>query len=157
MGFFQYPRCNKFGDPVIVDSMRRLGELALVHPAQFVPRQQNAGDSVLIINPFEGPIVARLATDEGKELKRRILPKHAIMISLDELLSDGRWTCVQYSGNNRYPAWDVRHAYEDQTYINRIDHLEYYRGIPTFARLTPGLLFRNRTRRLMRVLGLRHN
>jgi hypothetical protein len=156
-GMFNIHSANKFGDPVIVEAMRRLGEFSLVHPAQFVSRASNTGDSVLVVNPFEGPIVVRMVTAEGKQLRHRILPHHTKLIGLADLLDDGRWTCVLYAGNNRYPAWDVRHAYDNPYCINRIDHLEYYRGSPTFRQSTALGLIRGRLRQILRASGLRHN
>lgn len=155
-GNFNLIGAFKFSDRVIINLMRRIGQFCLVHPAHFVAKARNIGNSVLIINPFDGPILARLATAKGRDLKRRIAPHQATMIPLQELIDDDCWTCVLYTGNNRYPAWDVRHVYDDPSRVNRIDHLEYYRGDQTVRRLTAGPFLRSKVRRVLRALGMRH-
>lgn len=145
----------KFSDPLIVNLMRRVGTFCLVHPAHYVSRVRNIGNSTLIVNPFDGWIVARLRLPSGAEFRRRVPPRHAVMLELKEFLEDARWTCVLYSGNNRYAAWDVRSKYDDPLHINRIDHLEYYRSDPTVRAVSTKEVVRSRMGHLARRLGLR--
>ena len=58
--------------------------------------------------------------------------KSAIIVNLAELISEKRPTCVLYSGSNRYTGWDIRHKYGEVNSITNIDHLEYYRALPTY-------------------------
>ena len=153
-GTFILNASYKFSDPLIIDLMRRVGRFCLVHPAHYVDPSMNAGNSTLIVNPFDGPIVARLATAGGQAMRRRIPPMSAELLPLDDLIDAGRWTCVLYTGNNRYPAWDVRHAHDDPNRINRIDHLEFFRGDLTVRRLAPATFVRAKARSAMRALGL---
>ena len=120
----------KYSVQVITDQMRETGSFCLVHPAHFVSAARDIGNSVLIVNPFDGPIVARMAIAGGNERRERVSARCARVIALQRLLPDDRFTCVMYSGNNRYPAWDLRHALSDPARIHRIDHIEYYRANP---------------------------
>ena len=156
-GTFNVHASMKFSDPVISGMMRDVGEFCLVHPAQYVSKAEDIGNSVLLINPFDGPVVARLATGDDKELRRRIMPREVALVSLADLLNDGEWTCVRYTGSNRYPAWDVRHSYSDPFRINRLDHLEYYRASLTLQRLSIFDFAKARARQVLRTLRLRAN
>jgi hypothetical protein len=155
-GMFNVTTMMKFSDPAMIDLMRRIGQFCLVHSGQYVSKENNIGNSTLIANPFDGPIVARLTTGNGKELRRRIGPREVAMIGLEQLIEDGEWTCVLFTGSNRYPAWDVRHAYDDRHRINRMDHLEYYRGDLTVRPVSVTSFLRSRVRRSLQSLGLRH-
>ena len=152
---FNITTMMKFSDPAMIDLFRRIGQFCLVHSGQYVSKAKNIGNSTMIVNPFDGPIVARLTTGSGKELRRRIGPREIVMIGLEDLIKDDEWTCVLYTGSNRYPAWDVRHTYNDRNHINRMDHLEYYRGDLTVRPVTPSNYLRSRSRQALRFLGLR--
>lgn len=145
----------KYADPRIIDLVGRVGRFCLSHPAGYVNEKQNIGNSTLIINPFDGPILATMATANGKQLKKKIPPKSAALIPLQELIPDDALTAVLYTGNNRYPAWDVRHAYDDATRINRMDHMEMFRGSPTMMRMGAKAFVASKLRRVTRRLGLR--
>jgi hypothetical protein len=155
-GTFNVTTMMKFSDPAMIDLMRRIGQFCLVHSGQYVSKQRNIGNSTLIANPFDGPIVARLTSGKGKELRRRIGPKDVALIGLDQLIDDDEWSCVLFTGSNRYPAWDVRHAYDDPNRINRMDHLEYYRGDLTMRPMSLPAMLRSRARRTLQALGLRN-
>jgi len=146
---------QKFSDPLIIDVMRRVGKFCLVHPAHLVSPARDIGNSTLICNPFDGPIVATLARGDGKQMRRKVAPRHCLRVPLAGFVPDDVPTCVLYTGSNRYPAWDVRHSHADPTRVNRIDHLEFYRGTPTVQRLDLRRFAAARARRLLRDLGLR--
>lgn len=145
----------KFSVPIIIGQMHSVGRFCLVHPAHYVNQADRIGNSTLIINPFDGPLLVRMSIPQGKELRKRINPHHAVMIPLEELIDDDRLTCVLYSGNNRYPAWDVRHTLGDYSRINRIDHLEYFRSDPTIRHQPLAAALRSRIKRRMTTLALR--
>ncbi len=155
-GTFIVNAAFKFSDPVTINLMRRIGKFCLVHPAHCVAKARNIGNSALIVNPFEGPVAARLATRTGKEIRRRLAPHQAALIPLEELIDDDRISCVLYTGSNRYPGWDVRHAFGDANRINRIDHLEFFRGDPTIRHLSTKQYVRAALRNTARNLGLRN-
>jgi hypothetical protein len=155
-GNFNVNSSFKFSDPATIDMIRKAGLYCLVHPAQFVSRSKNVGNSTLIVNPFDGPIVARFSTGPGTEMRKRIAPRHVALISLGEIVEDDQWTCVLFTGNNRFPAWDVRHAYDDEKKINRVDHLEYYRGDLTLRPLPFRRFLWSRVKRSLRALGIQN-
>ena len=75
--------------------------------------------------------------------------------SLVTLLDDGRLGSIMVTGNNRFPAWDVRHAYDDPAAITNVDHLEIYRGYDTHEHVGAGPFIRALARRQLTKRGLR--
>lgn len=143
----------KYGDPLIIDLMRRVGKFCLCHPAQYISEKNDIGNSTLIINPFDGAIVATIKNGAGKVIKKRIRPRSAYMLSLVDLLENQRPGCLLYTGNNRYPAWDVRHSLKTPSRINRIDHLEFFRGSPTTRRLEVLQFLRLKAKKIATAFG----
>lgn len=144
----------KYAVPLIIDNMRETGTFCLVHPAQYMDRAKNSGNSVFLINPYEGKIVARITTSDGLEIKQRLDPCSAMLLSLAPLLDDGKAECVMYTGNNRMVGWDVRHRLDTPDVIYNIDHLEYFRAYPTFERRSFKGRMKKAIRRILRNTGL---
>ena len=80
--------------------------------------------------------MAVVMSDENKKLRKKMPGKSATIVDLTNLISEKRPTCVIYSGSNRYLGWDIRHKYGKINAITNIDHLEYYRAIPTYKEKT---------------------
>lgn len=152
-GTFIINASYKFSDPLIIDLMRRVGKFCLSHPAQYISEKNDIGNSTLIVNPFDGAIVATIKNGAGKVMKKKIGPRSVCMISLVDLLESDRPGCLLYTGNNRYPAWDVRHSLKTPSRINRIDHLEFFRGSPTTKRVKFGQLIRLQAKKIATAFG----
>ncbi len=152
-GTFIINASYKFSDPLIIDLMRRVGKFCLSHPAHYMSEKNDIGNSTLIINPFDGVIVATIKNGAGKVLKKKVGPRSANMVSLVDLLENDRPGCLLYTGNNRYPAWDVRHSLKTPGRINRIDHLEFFRGSPTTKRVKFFQLMRLQAKRIATAIG----
>ena len=127
---------SKYAEPIIIGNMKTTGTFNLVNPAHYLDKSADISNSALLINPYDGPIVAIVMSDENKKLKKKMPGKSAIIVDLTNLISEKRPTCVLYSGSNRYTGWDIRHKYGDINSITNIDHLEYYRAIPTYKEKT---------------------
>ena len=155
-GTFILNAAFKFSDPQIIGLIKNVGRFCLVHPAHYVDEHSGSGNSALIVNPFEGPVVVQLATAAGTRIRKRIEPRQVELIGLEALLPHGEFACVQYTGKNRYPAWDVRHRYGSLAHVNRIDHMEYYRGDSTVQQVGVRTFIRARARQVLRAVGLRH-
>ncbi len=144
----------KYAVPLIIDNMRETGTFCLVHPAQYMDRTKNSGNSVFFINPYEGKIVTRITTASGREIKQRLEPCSAMLVSLGPLLDDRKAECVMYTGNNRMIGWDVRHRLDAPEVIYNIDHLEYFRAYPTLEPRSPKDHMKKAIRRTLRNTGL---
>lgn len=127
---------SKYSEPLIIGNMKTTGTFNLVNPGHYLDKKSDISNSALLINPYDGPIMALIKSDENKKLKKKMPGKSAVIINLSELISEKRPTCVIYSGSNRYTGWDIRHKYGDINSITNIDHLEYYRAIPTYKEQT---------------------
>ncbi len=155
-GFVTLNPSQKFSEPIIVQQIESIGGFCLVHQAQHVDRQAGHGNSVLIVNSYDADLVARARTASGAKFSRKVPPRTAMQIDLEEFLPDGAWTCVIYEGSNRYSAWDVRHPYGLSNLIDSVDHTEYFRADPLYR---PMSLRRRITQPIisgLRQLGLRY-
>ncbi len=144
---------SKYADWVIIQNIRGTGTFCLVHPGHYMDISKDASNSALLLNPYDGPLVATIANQDGKKLKKKILARCASLVSLEPLLKDGEPACIMYSGTNRYPGWDVRHSHSNPDDINHFDHLEYYRPNKTYSPLKPIQRFRSTSKRLLRRGG----
>ena len=116
--------------------MKTTGTFNLVNPGHYLDKSSDISNSALLINPYDGPIMAVVMSDENKKLRKKMPGKSATIVDLTNLISEKRPTCVIYSGSNRYLGWDIRHKYGKINAITNIDHLEYYRAIPTYKEKT---------------------
>lgn len=145
---------GKYAELLIIDNMRETGTFCLVHPAHYQDKERNIGNSVFLINPYNGVIIARLINSVGKEFKTRLESCSATVVSLDPLLEDGQAECIMYTGNNRFIGWDLRHSLQDPDDIYSIDHLEYYRANPTMISAPFSRSLKNTAKRALRASGL---
>lgn len=123
---------SKYSEPLIIGNMKTTGTFNLVNPGHYIDSQSDISNSALLINPYDGPIVANAISDKGKKIRKKIPGKSAVMINLADIVPEKLPTCVLYSGSNRYTGWDIRHSANDINKITNIDHLEYFRAIPTY-------------------------
>ncbi len=124
---------SKYSEPLIIGNMKTTGTFNLVNPGHYIDSKSNIANSALLINPYDGPIVADVISDTGKKIRKKIFGKSAVLINLAEIVLEKTPTCVMYSGSNRYTGWDIRHSFDDVNKITNIDHLEYFRAIPTYT------------------------
>jgi hypothetical protein len=125
----------KFGSPVIIASLGAHGRYVEGQPSVWLDRAHNAAESMLFANPYARPILVNVRTHDGRTLPRiRIDGKHARMVSLEPLLSEGEESYLgrlQFSATNRVVAFHARHAWGDQTSIVDQEHCDPYRGDAT--------------------------
>ena len=143
----------KFARPIIIEQMQAVSSFCLARSGCRWDRSSNAGNSIFLPNPYEKDIVASIHTSPTKRIRQKVPAKHAAMVSLEPILEDGEWTCVMVTGNNRIPAWDIRHAADDPARINSVDHLDVFRGSSTHRQVGLVDFAKHGTRRLLRRLG----
>jgi hypothetical protein len=79
--------------------------------------------------------------------------KQALFLPVNQIVVEGEYSCLMVTGNNRVPVWDVRHRASDPRCINRIDHLDVFRGNRVEADLSLAQIAKLKARRLMRFIG----
>jgi hypothetical protein len=145
----------KFADPRIIDQIREIGHYCTAHTAAFVKKAENIGDYFLVINPYEKALTVRLATPAGRN-KRETVPAHSVRtLALADVLEDGVVDTVFMTAPQRIVVYDERAPLDDPYLPYSMDHLDPFRGEPTFRPVTFKRYLRNRIRRLMIRLGLR--
>jgi len=145
----------KFARPIIIEQIRATGTFCLVHPACFVDAAKGIGNSILLANPYGTDILAKVSASTGRTIKRKVGAWTAELVSLNDVLDDGCWGCVMVTGNNRLPAWDVRHRTGDPFRVNSIDHLDVFRGSSTHQHVGARQFLRGTARRMLREWGRR--
>ena len=143
----------KYAVSVIIDNIKGTGTFCLVHPAQCTDTTSDMTDSALLLNPYDGPLVATIMNQHGKKIKKKIPSGSASLISLEPLLTDGEQACIMYSGTNRYPGWDVRHSRANPDDIYNMDHLEYYRSNRAYKKIKTSVRLKSFGKRFLRQAG----
>ena len=144
----------KFGSPQVIGQIAAFGRYVDTYPVIHIDRERDLNDSLVLINPYAKPILARILTDDGRRFPRlRIKPMTARMIDLAALISPGepRWLGqIQLTANNRLVTHIVKHSLVDPTRIGTVEHLDPFRADPThvplfrWMRLQIGELLRSR-------------
>jgi hypothetical protein len=145
----------KYARPLIIESVKTTAKFCAVHAAAHVDRAKGRGNSYLIVNPYGRDIVAQIVSASRKTIKQKVPSRHAVLVSLEPVIGQTGWECIMVTGNNRFPIWDVRHAYDDPWRIFSIDHLDMFRGGATHHGLGPVQYVRNTARTALRELGIR--
>lgn len=144
----------KYAVPIIIDNQRETGTFCLVHQAQYIDKKKDTGNSVFIVNPYDGKITLQISSQTNQKIKHRIDPRSASILSLERVLNDGEPACLMYTGNNRMICWDVRHRIKNPNIVYNIDHVEYFRAYPTMVKRSAKDHVRKVTRRLLRDIGI---
>lgn len=133
----------KYGSPPVINQMARFRVYVDTYPVIHIDRERDLGESLTLINPYRMPIVTRIRTEDGRELKRRKVPSQAALtITLSDLLRDDedQWIGqVQLTANNRLITFTFKHRFADPTVISDYEHLDPFRDDPTHLPLTQRL------------------
>jgi len=141
----------KFARGPIIEQIARFGMFCMQHTASYVNKSRNVGNSLLLINPYRQPILARLASSSGGHLRQRIDSHSAVLVPVAKLVEDDQWDSVMITANNRTTVFDVRHAYDDPYRVNNIDHIDFMNGWSTHDRRSPVRVARYLVRRIGRA------
>lgn len=138
----------KFGSPQVIGQIAAFGRYADAYPVIHIDRECDLGDSLVLINPYRRPILAKILTNDGRRPRRqRIEPMSGRMIDLAALIApdEDKWSGqIQLTANNRVITHIVKHALSDPTRIGSMEHLDPFRADPThlplfrWLRLTAG-------------------
>ena len=123
---------TKFSHYRVIEQMKTWSKYSLVHTSIICSKQNDLGNSFLLINPYKKPILAKLSGDTSKQIRKKILPLDACMIDLSDLVEREGSSNVFLTANNRLVAYDVKHKKNDLSKIYNIDHLDVYSGEKTW-------------------------
>lgn len=130
----------KYGAPPVIDQVARFGQYLDAYPVIHLDRARNLGESIVLINPYKRPVLARIAGHDGRQMPRlKVAPLSARMIALAAMLQPDEDTWlgqIQLSANNRVIAFSVKHDLDDPTMITDHEHLDPFRSDPTHVPLT---------------------
>jgi hypothetical protein len=146
----------KYANQWIIQQIETFEKLCLLHTACYVDPTRNAGESLLFINPYTRPVVAKLASSAGRQASHRINPKSLLVVDLSPLLPAGKMDTIMLTANNRVGVYDLRHPIGLPMDLYSIDHLHIYSGFPAREKTTIGRVVRATARRALRRLGLRN-
>lgn len=124
-------RDMKYAHTRVIEQMRHHNRFCMLHSAVLSDGERGIGNSILLGNPYDQPLVAKLRTKEGKMVSEKLLPHTVKMIDLDELLVSGLPQTIMITANNRVLTFDVKHHFGDQARVNSVDHLDPYSGFKT--------------------------
>lgn len=144
----------KYAVPMIIDNHRETGTFCLVHQAHYQDKLNDCGNSVFVINPYDGKIVVQVSSENDKKMKYRVKQKSSALMPLDKVLEDGKPECLMYTGNNRMICWDVRHRLKNPNVVYNIDHVEYFRAYPTMVQRSLKDHAKRAMRRVLRDTGV---
>ena len=125
----------KYGSPPVIGQMAKFGKYVDANPVIHLDREMDLGESLFFINPYRRPILAKIATMDGRHLPRlRVQPESALNVYLSDLLEDGEasWSGhLQVTANNRLVTFSIKHSMKNIAVISDHEHLDPYRSDPT--------------------------
>lgn len=125
----------KYGSPPIISQMSRFKTFVQTYPVIRLDRRMGFGESLTLINPYKMALVATIATEDGRKLKRRKIPaQSARNWDLSEILRDdeNEWLGqIQLTASNRVITFSFKHRFGDQETISDYEHLDPFREDPT--------------------------
>jgi hypothetical protein len=124
-------RDMKYAHTRVIEQMRHHNRFCMLHSAALSDGERGIGNSILLGNPYDQPLVTRLRTQEGKLVSEKLLPHSVKMIDLHEVVVSGSPQTIMITANNRVLTFDVKHYFGDQARVNSVDHLDPYSGFKT--------------------------
>lgn len=143
----------KMAHPAVIKQVAAYGKWAEGYPACVVDPHLDAGESVILINPYERPAMATLEIEHHGTKRFKVPPLCGRRIDIRTCLDDTAlpWHGQIYvTGPRRVVAFFVNHSLEDPTRVINLEHTDPYRGESLWVPFTRALHWQYRTR-----LGLR--
>jgi hypothetical protein len=126
---------QKFSNPVAIAQIARFGEYVDGYPVVEIDRERDYGESLVLINPYKKPVLARIQGHDGRDTGRIRVPAMAARrVDLSVLLAPGenRWSGrIQMTANNRLIVYNIKHSLADPTVISDHEHMDPFRSDPT--------------------------
>jgi hypothetical protein len=141
---------QKFSHPAVINQVAEYGKWAEGYPSCIVEPDSDAGESVVLLNPYDLPAVATLEIEGlARRHKFRLQPFSGRKIDIAPLLDPSMlpWQGQIYvTGPRRVVTFFVKHALSDPTRINTMEHSDPFRGGIQWAPFTKALHWRYRAK-----------
>lgn len=125
----------KFGSPPVIDQIAEFGRFTDAHPVIDIDLDRDFGESLILINPYRRPVLARILTSDGRKPPRKTIPpRSARYFRLHEILDENerQWLGqVQITANNRLLTYSIKHSIADPYEITAHEHTDPFRADPT--------------------------
>ncbi len=125
----------KFSSPPVIAQISAYGRFVDTYSVVRLDRERDYGDSLVLINPYQKPILCSVLTMDGRKLPRLRIPAlSARYLRLESILQENEsaWAGeIQLTANNRVITFDIKHALSDIRTISDHEHLDPFRGDPT--------------------------
>jgi hypothetical protein len=132
----------KMGHPAVTKQVKEYGKWAEGYPACVVDPEIDAGESLVLINPYERPAVATIEI-EGQDSGRFKVPSlHSRRVDIRECLDEASlpWRGQIYvTGPRRVVTFFVNHSLKEPTHVFNMEHTDPYRGETLWAPLSQAL------------------
>ena len=130
----------KFGSPTIIAQMAKIKKYIDAYPAIMINKINDLDETIVLINPYKRKIKAKIITFDGREINNIIINSFSVKeILLSQILQDNEneWKGhIQLTATNRIITFNYKHSFKDKKIISDFEHLDPYRGDPTFIPFT---------------------
>ncbi len=125
----------KFSSPPVIAQIAAYGRFVDTYSVVRLDRERDYGESLVLINPYQKPILCSVLTMDGRKLPRLRIPAlSARYLHLENILekNETAWAGeIQLTANNRLITFDVKHSLSDIRTVSDHEHLDPFRGDPT--------------------------
>ncbi len=154
---FLVDNIHKFGSPPVINQIAEFGRFTDGYVVVHIDRDRDTAESLILINPYLRPVVARILMSDGWKIPRiKIPPLSARYVRLEQNLDaqERAWLGqLQITASNRLLTYSVKHSIADPGTITAHEHMDPFRADPTHMPATQ--LFRNWLGRKLNHVGKR--
>ena len=126
----------KYGSPTVINQMSIIKKYIDAYPTVTIDKKNDLGETVVMINPYPKEIIASLVTNDDRLINRiKIKSQSSVEVNLIELLEEQEsfWQGhLQIKATNRIITFNYKHSLKNKKIISDYEHLDPYRGEPTF-------------------------
>jgi len=126
----------KFGSPTVINQMSVIKKYLDAYPTVTIDKKIDLGETIVMINPYPKEIVASLVTNDNRSINKiKINSQSSKEVSLCDLLDEKEifWQGhIQIKATNRIITFNYKHSLKNNKIISDYEHLDPYRGEPTF-------------------------
>jgi hypothetical protein len=132
----------KMAHPAVIKQVATYGKWAEGYPACVVDPKIDAGESLVLINPYERPAVAAIEIEGQTSARFKVLPLHSRRVDIRECLDESSlpWRGQIYvTGPRRLVAFFINHSLKDPAHVVNMEHTDPYRGETLWSPLSRAL------------------
>lgn len=130
----------KFGAPTTIAQMSVIKKYIDAYPTILIDKERDLGETLVFINPYKRKIKSKIISFDGREINNIIINSFSakeILLSRFLKEKESNWEGhIQLTSTNRIITFNFKHSYKDKKIISDYEHLDPYRGDPTFVPIT---------------------